>query len=229
MQYDNIREGIFISRPNRFIAEVAIAGHTELCHVKNTGRCKELLVPGAKVYVNQSDSPLRTTKYDLVSVYKGERLINIDSQAPNKVFLEHLRSGRNISGITHIRSEAKYGGSRFDFYVEAGQRRIFIEVKGVTLEEDGVALFPDAPTLRGVKHLNELTACLKEEYEAQVVFVIQMRGVKYFTPNTRMHAAFAEALAVAASAGVKVVALDCYVQPDSMVIRELVPVEIGLV
>ncbi len=164
-----------------------------------------------------------------MSVYKGERLINIDSQAPNKVFLEHLRSGRYISGITHIRSEAKYGSSRFDFYVEAGQRRIFIEVKGVTLEDNGVVMFPDAPTLRGVKHLNELAACVNEGYEAQIVFVIQMRGVKYFTPNTWMHAAFAEALAAAAAAGVEVVALDCDVQPDSMVIRELVPVEIGLV
>ncbi len=224
MKYDNIHEGTFIVRPNRFIAHVEIGGRTEICHVKNTGRCKELLVPGARIFVNQSGNPHRSTKYDLVAVYKGERLINMDSQAPNRVFLEHLRSGRYISGISHVRSEARYGGSRFDFYVEAGQRRIFIEVKGVTLEEDGVAMFPDAPTLRGVKHLTELAACVKEGYEAQVIFVIQMRGVQHFMPNNRTHAAFGEALASAVASGVKVVALDCDVEPDSMSIREFVPV-----
>ena len=172
MKYDNIHEGIFIMRPNRFVAEVEIDGQTEICHVKNTGRCKELLMRGARVYLNKSDNLNRTTKYDLVSVYKGERLINMDSQAPNKVFLEYLRYGRYIDGITQIQSEVKYGGSRFDFYVEAGRRRVFIEVKGVTLEEDGAAMFPDAPTLRGVKHLNELAGCVKDGYEAHVVFVI---------------------------------------------------------
>ncbi len=222
MKYENIHEGIFITRPNRFIAHVEMGDQIEICHVKNTGRCKELLLPGARVFVSRSNNPLRITKFDLVAVYKGERLINMDSQAPNKVFLEYLRSGWYISGITYMRSEAKYGGSRVDFYVEAGPRKIFIEVKGVTLEENGVAMFPDAPTERGV--LNELAACMQDGYEAQVVFVIQMRGVAYFTPNNRTHAAFGEALAAAAAAGVKAVALDCDVKPDCLNIREFVPV-----
>jgi sugar fermentation stimulation protein A len=226
MIYNNIRGGTFLSRPNRFIAEVAIGGQTEICHVKNTGRCKELLIPGARVYVNRPDNPNRATKYDLVSVFKGERLINMDSQAPNKVFLEYLRSGRYIDGITRVQTEAIYGGSRFDFYVEAGQRKIFIEVKGVTLEENGVALFPDAPTLRGVKHLKELTACIGDGYEAQAVFVIQMRGVRYFTPNDKTHPTFGAALSAAAAAGVKVVALDCEVSENGMGIRDFVPVSL---
>ncbi|MCL2166182.1 MAG: DNA/RNA nuclease SfsA [Clostridiales bacterium] len=224
MIYHNIRSGIFISRPNRFIADVDIDGRTEICHVKNTGRCRELLIPGAKVYVNQADNPARSTKYDLVSVYKGGRLINIDSQAPNKVFLEYMQAERLIAGVTSIRAEAKYRDSRFDYYAEAEKRGIFIEIKGVTLEEDGAALFPDAPTLRGVKHLNELAACIGEGYEARVVFVIQMRGVRYFTPNRKMHPAFGEALAAAARAGVKVSAWDCDVTKDSLTIRQSVPV-----
>jgi len=226
MTYPNIREGIFFSRPNRFIAEVDVGGQTEICHVKNTGRCKELLIPGAKVCVNQSDNPNRSTKYDLIAVYKSERLINIDSQAPNKVFLEYLQSGRCIDGITRVKPEAKYKNSRFDFYVEAGERKIFIEVKGVTLEEDGVALFPDAPTERGVKHLNELAACIDDGYEAKVVFVIQMRGVGYFTPNIKMHPKFGEALSSAEFAGVKVVALDCEVAANSLEIGSFVQVKL---
>jgi len=226
MMYYCIHEGIFISRPNRFIAQVELNGRTEICHVKNTGRCKELLIPGARVYVNQSDNPARATKYDLVAVYKGERLINIDSQAPNKIFLEYLRSGRYISGITRIQPEAKYGGSRFDFYVEAGQRKVFIEVKGVTLEEDNVVMFPDAPTLRGVKHLNELAACVTTGYEAQVIFVVQMRNVKYFTPNNTTHPAFGEALVAAGVSGVKLIALDCKVKPDSLEIKDFVPLRL---
>ena len=150
----------------------------------------------------------------------------MDSQAPNKVFIEYLRSGRHIEGFTRIKPEAKYGGSRFDLYVEAGNRKIFIEIKGVTLEDDGVALFPDAPTERGVKHLNELAACVGDGYEAQVIFVIQMRGVKYFAPNSKMHPAFAEALVAARAAGVEVFALDCAVTPDSLEIRDYVPVKL---
>ncbi|MCL2120957.1 MAG: DNA/RNA nuclease SfsA [Clostridiales bacterium] len=224
MIYSNIRSGIFIARPNRFIAEVELDGRTEICHVKNTGRCRELLIPGVKVYVNQADNPARATKYDLVSVYKDGRLINIDSQAPNKVFLEYLQAERLIAGLTSIRAEAKYSGSRFDYYAEAENRGIFIEIKGVTLEEGGVALFPDAPTQRGVKHLSELAACIDEGYEARIVFVIQMCGVRYFTPNRKMHPAFGEALSAAARAGVKVSAWDCDVTKDSLTIRQSVPI-----
>lgn len=220
MTYNSICEGIFISRPNRFIAHVEVDGKVEICHVKNTGRCKELLIPGAKVYLNQSDNPGRVTKYDLVAVWKDQRLINMDSQAPNKVFLEHLRSGRYINGVTHIKPEAKYGNSRFDVYVEAGQRKIFIECKGVTLEDNGVVLFPDAPTQRGVKHLNELAQCVSNGYEAQVVFVIQMNHVRYFTPNNEIHPEFGAALLLAGAAGVKVAAFDCQVTPNSLTVGE---------
>jgi len=155
MTYPNVSPAIFLSRPNRFIANALLDGGEIVCHVKNTGRCKELLVPGAVVYVQKSENPLRKTQYDLIAVYKGQRLINMDSQAPNRVFYEHLQSGCYIEGITRIKPEVKFGNSRFDFYAEAGERKIFIEVKGVTLEEDGVVLFPDAPTERGLRHLRE--------------------------------------------------------------------------
>ncbi|MCL1805619.1 MAG: DNA/RNA nuclease SfsA [Clostridiales bacterium] len=226
MIYPSVREGVFLARPNRFIAQVELGGKTEICHVKNTGRCKELLIPGAEVFLSEADKPGRSTKYDLVAVRKAERLINMDSQAPNKVFLEHLRSGRYMQEVDHIKPEAKYGGSRFDFYVEAGERKVFIEVKGVTLEEGGVALFPDAPTLRGVKHLNELAGCVREGYEAHVVFVIQMAGALYFAPNDATHPAFGEALAAAMASGVKATALDCFVAPDRLEIKGSVPVHI---
>jgi sugar fermentation stimulation protein A len=216
MTYSNIREGIFKSRPNRFIAHVEIDGKLEICHVKNTGRCMELLIPDVAVFLNESNNPNRTTKYDLIAVRKGERLINIDSQAPNKVFMEHLQSGAYTPDITRIKPEAKYGNSRFDFFVETGERKLFIEVKGVTLEENGVALFPDAPTERGVKHLQELTRCLADGYEAHAVFVIQMSEVDYFTPNRKLHPAFATALSAAESAGVKISAFNCIVTCDSL-------------
>jgi len=154
--YNNICEGIFRSRVNRFVAEVEIDGHVERCHVKNTGRCRELLISGAKVYLNQSDKPERATKYDLITVLKGGRLINMDSQAPNHAFLEYLQSGQYFDDIVLIKPEAKYGGSRFDFYVEIVNSKTLIEVKGVTLEKDDIASFPDAPTERGIKHLHEL-------------------------------------------------------------------------
>lgn len=226
MTYKNIIPGIFISRPNRFTAEVEIDGNIEICHVKNTGRCKELLIPGAEVYLQKSDNPNRATKYDLIAVRKGERLINMDSNAPNKVFFEYLKSGAYIKNITLIKPEARYGSSRFDFYVEAEGRRIFIEVKGVTLEENGVVMFPDSPTERGVKHLNELMRCASEGYEAHVVFVIQMNDVKYFTPNNRTHPAFGEALAAAKQAGVTVAAFDCEVGEDSLEIGNVVEVRL---
>lgn len=226
MIYTNIIKARFLTRPNRFIAYVEIDGETEIAHVKNTGRCRELLIAGAKVILQKADNPNRSTKYDLIAVYKGERLINMDSQAPNKVFMEYLQSGQYISGITKIKPEAKYGASRFDFYVEVGERKILIEVKGVTLEENGVALFPDAPTQRGVKHVNELARYSREGYEAHVVFVIQMNNILYFTPNNKTHPEFGAALIVARADGVKVNAVDCIMTENSMIIGKPVPVKL---
>ena len=213
-------------RSNRFIAHVEVDGEITVAHVKNTGRCKELLVPGAKIILQKSDNPERKTPYNLIAVWKGNRLINMDSQAPNKVVMEHLLSGQYMEGITLIKPEAKYGDSHFDFYVEAGERKIFIEVKGVTLEEDGVVMFPDAPTERGVKHLRELAQCVREGHEAQAVFIIQMSDVRYFTPNNKTHQAFGKALTAAEKAGVKVVVFDCTVTENSLNIGN--PVEVKL-
>lgn len=216
MNYQKILPAIFISRPNRFIAQIKINEQIEICHVKNTGRCKELLIPGAKIYVQYSDNPIRKTKYDLISVIKGNRLINIDSQAPNKIFYEWLLKGNLIPNITMIKPETTYGNSRFDFYIETLNSRLFIEVKGVTLEEDDIVLFPDAPTKRGVKHLNELIHCLNDGYEAMVVFIIQMEHIRLFTPNRKTHSDFADALLNASAAGVQIIALDCNVTSDSI-------------
>ena len=226
MTYDNIHKGVFQSRPNRFIAEVEINGKLEICHVKNTGRCKELLVPGAAVYANYADNPSRSTKYDLVAVEKSDLLINMDSYAPNIAFGEYLRQGKFLENVTLIKPEAKYGTSRFDFYVETISSKAFIEVKGVTLEENGIAMFPDAPTERGIKHLNELAACIADGYEAFTVFVIQMKGISYFTPNYKIHAAFGETLVKVRNMGVKVFAFDCNVTSDSMAINEPIPVKL---
>ena len=227
MKYQNVRDGVFVSRHNRFIAEVEIDGKSEYIHVKNTGRCRELLVPDATVYLQKATNPNRSTRYDLIVVKKGRRLINMDANAPNVAFYEYLQSDLHIEGVTNIKPETRYGSSRFDFYVEAGNRRIFIEVKGVTLEEDGVVMFPDAPTERGVKHLNELAKCVCDGYEAQVIFVVQMSDVLYFTPNTKMHPAFAEALVSAKNAGVTVTAFDCDVEPGSMTIGKAVEVRLS--
>ena len=228
MTYDNIYEGIFLSRPNRFIAEVMIESAIHRCHVKNTGRCKELLIPGVKVYVERSYKPERVTQFDLISVLKGDILVNIDSSAPNKVFHEYLGSGLYLPDVKLIKKEAIYLSSRFDFYVEAGSehktRKTFIEVKGVTLEVNGTALFPDAPTERGVKHLNELIECTRNGYEAHVVFVIQMKGTNSFSPNYVTHSAFGETLKSAYKAGVKVTALDCIVSADSLHIANPIPI-----
>lgn len=226
MKYKNIISAIFIDRPNRFIARCEIDGSVEICHVKNTGRCKELLIPGADVFVQKADNPNRATKYDLISVQKGNRLINMDSQAPNKVFAEWLTSGRLYQNITLIKPETFYGGSRLDFYVETDNRKIYIEVKGVTLEENGVVLFPDAPTERGVKHLRELCDCVRNGFEAMAVFIIQMEDVRYFTPNDKTHAAFGEALRDAQEQGVRLLAIDCLVTPDSITTGK--PAEIRL-
>ena len=222
MKYENIKQGTFISRPNRFIANVLIDGKEEVCHVKNTGRCKELLVPGASVLVEVSDNPQRKTKYDLVSVYKGDRLINMDSQAPNKVFGEWAH--RFFKNITFLKPETKYKNSRFDFYIEADGRKIFVEVKGVTLEKDNVVLFPDAPTERGVKHINELCDCVKNGYEAYIFFVVQMTDVKYFTPNKETHKEFADALKRAQKKGVNICCVDCIVEKNELAINDLVEV-----
>lgn len=226
MKYKNIREATFISRPNRFIANIDIDGRTEICHVKNTGRCKELLVPGTKIFVQETGNQLRKTKYDLISVRKGNRLVNIDSQVPNRVFYDWMFESNYFDEIILIKPEFRYGNSRFDFYIETASRKLFIEVKGVTLEEGGVALFPDAPTERGLKHINELCQCMKEGYEAFIVFIIQMENVLYFTPNKRTHEAFGDALKNAEEAGLQLLALDCEVTEDSIIAKNFVDVRV---
>ena len=224
MKYSNVYPARFVSRPNRFVAHVTIDDRPETVHVKNTGRCRELLVPDAEVWLTRSDNPERKTAYDLIAVQKGDRLINMDAQAPNAVFAEWARSGGFVSGLTLLKAEQAHGDSRFDFYWEAGDRRGFVEVKGVTLERDGAAFFPDAPTERGVRHLHGLTACLAEGCEAAVCFVIQMADVTFFSPNDETHPAFGQALREAAKAGVTVMALDCQVTPDSLKINRPVTV-----
>ena len=227
MRYNNIVPGRFIDRPNRFIAHVEIEGREQIVHVKNTGRCRELLTPGAAVYLEGNNDPNRRTAWDLVAVEKGSRLINMDSQAPNKVFGEWAREGGFLPDITLVRPEVRFGDSRFDFYVQADGKRHFIEVKGVTLEQNGVASFPDAPTLRGVKHLEELIRAREQGYECWVCFVIQMTGIKWLEPNDVTHPAFGEALRRADKAGVHVIAMDCAVTPDSLTIQAPVPVKLG--
>ena len=224
MRYEKITKGKFISRPNRFKAYVELNGEEELVHVKNTGRCAELLKAGATVYVQKSDKEERKTKWDLIAVEKGERMINMDSQIPNQVVKEWLEKENLFENITCIRPEYTYGNSRFDLYVEAGERKIFIEVKGVTLEEDGVVRFPDAPSERAVKHVEELQKAVKDGYEAYAFFVIQMKDVRYFTPNRQTHPEFAEALAEAERNGVKILAYDCSVTEDSIELGKEVPV-----
>ena len=222
MFYNNVTEGIFLERPNRFVAQVLLNGQKELCHVKNTGRCRELLLPGAKVILEKSENPNRRTQYDLIAVYKGERLINMDSAAPNKAAAEFLPKILPEGSV--VRPEVCYKKSRFDFYAETENRKIWIEVKGVTLENDGIVLFPDAPTERGVKHLNELTQSLEEGYEAWILFVVQMENVKSFMPNDGTHAVFGQALRRACAAGVQVLAYSCQVKPGEMWIQDKVPV-----
>lgn len=226
MQYQNVKRGRFLARPNRFIAHVELEGQTEVVHVKNTGRCRELLVPDATVYLEKSANPARKTQYDLIAVEKGSLLVNMDAQAPNQVFREWAESGGFQPGLTLLRPETTWGSSRFDFYWEAGERRGFVEVKGVTLEDNGHARFPDAPTERGVKHLHELIRCHSEDYEAAVCFVIQMGGMTDFAPNDLTHPAFGEALRQAAQAGVQVMARGCAVTPDSLTMGEPVPVRL---
>ena len=224
MQYTNIRPAVFLSRPNRFIARVEIDGQEETVHVKNTGRCKELLVPGRTVWLEEGSNPNRKTKYDLIAVDKDGLLVNMDAQAPNKVFAEWAHAGHFVPNLTLLRPETTWGKSRFDFYWKAGDRRGFVEVKGCTLENDGFCRFPDAPTERGVKHLNELVSCMADGYEAAVCFVIQMEGMKSFSPNDATHSAFGNALRTASAAGVQVLALGCHVEPDRLQITHHIPV-----
>ncbi|WMJ90158.1 DNA/RNA nuclease SfsA [Anaerocolumna sp. MB42-C2] len=226
MKYKNMLTGIFLSRPNRFIAFVEIDGCVNTCHVKNTGRCRELLIPGVTVYVQKSDNPARKTMFSLIGVKKGERIINIDSQAPNKAVYEWLQKGGLFHDITYLKPEKPYGNSRFDFYLETKQEKIYMEVKGVTLENNGIVLFPDAPTIRGVKHIKELCQCRKEGYQAYLILVIQMKDVLYFKPNDATDPAFGEALREASKEGVHIMAMDCEVTVDKMVIRNEVPINL---
>ena len=223
MRYDSIREATFIDRPNRFIAHVLLDGETAVCHVKNTGRCRELLLPEARVILNRSANPLRKTAYDLVSVYKGERLVNMDSQAPNEIATEYLP--RLFPDLSELKREVAWGGSRFDFCGIKGGRPFYLEVKGVTLERDGRVYFPDAPTARGAKHLRELAKLQQSGTEAHVLFIVQMRGVSALAANRATDPAFADALLLAKDAGVGVHAVDCLVTPDSVIANAPVPIE----
>ena len=224
MIYENIVAGNFLSRPNRFIAQVNINGITETVHVKNTGRCKELLTDNAKVLCQHFANTSRKTAYDLISVYKGDRLINMDSQAPNKVFGEWAQTSGYFGEITYIKPECKYKNSRFDYYIETKDRKIFVEVKGVTLENNGVVLFPDAPTERGIKHINELIDCIAEGYDSYIFFIIQMEKCKYFVPNRAGHPEFADVLLKGVKSGIKVKALKCNVTPESLVANSFIDV-----
>lgn len=231
MKYKNIVSGKFIERPNRFIARVEIDGAIETVHVKNTGRCRELLLPGVKVYLSRSDNPERKTKYDLIAVEKKREgkpslLINMDSQAPNAVAEEWLKGGALFSENAVIKREVKYGNSRFDFGITDGDKKAFLEVKGVTLENNGVAMFPDAPTERGVKHIYELIECVKKGYRAYILFVIQMKEISLFKPNEATHKEFAEALRKASEEGVEILAVDTIVTPESMVVDKYVEIKL---
>ncbi len=224
MQYQTVRQARFLARPNRFIAQVELDGQEETVHVKNTGRCRELLIPGRTVWLAEGDNPARKTRYDLIAVDKDGLLVNMDAQAPNKVFAEWAAGGQFVPHLTLLRPETTWGQSRFDFYWEAGERRGFVEVKGCTLEEEGHARFPDAPTERGVKHLRELIACREAGYEAAVCFVIQMAGMTAFSPNDATHPAFGDALRDAHAAGVTILAQCCRVEPHRLTMANAVPV-----
>ena len=226
MKYNNIRAAEFISRPNRFIAEVLIDGKPEICHVKNTGRCRELLIKGVPVWVQENDNSARKTKFDLIAVKKGEEIINIDSYAPNIAAGEWLKKGCLFKDVSLIKPETKWGNSRFDFYLEHGDKKAFIEVKGVTLEKDGIALFPDAPTERGIKHIEELIKAKSEGFEAYLIFVIAMKGISSFSPNYETHKEFGEALKKADKAEVKILAYDCEVTPESMKIDKRINIKL---
>ena len=225
MRYNKMVEGTFLARPNRFIAHIEIDGKIEICHVKNTGRCRELLPVGAKVWCLDAQSPTRKTRYDLITVQKGERLINMDSQAPNTAAKEWLMAG-GLGEIENLKAESKHGDSRFDFSFTKDGRQCFLEVKGVTLENEGICAFPDAPTQRGAKHLKELAQLARSGYGAYVLFVIQMEGVRYLHPNDVTDKPFGDALREAKNAGVEILAYDCKISVDTMEINEKVEVKL---
>ncbi len=226
MVYDRVEEGVFLLRKNRFIAEAAVGGLAQSVHVKNTGRLREILLPGSAVYLQRTLNPERKTLYDLIAVRQGDRVVNVDSLAANGAAEEWIRGGGLFPDLTLLRREVPRYGSRFDLYAEHGGSKAFIEVKGVTLDVDGVARFPDAPTERGIKHLRELARCREEGFEAYLLFVAQMGGVRRLEPNRAIHPAFADALAEAARRGVRVLAYDCRVTPDSIALNEPVPVRL---
>ena len=226
MRYNKIVKAEFIERPNRFVAKVRLDGEEIYCHVKNTGRCRELLVPGATVWLEDSENPNRKYRYSLVTVQKGDRLVNMDSQAPNKVVGEWLSDGGLFKDIHLLKPEKTYGSSRFDFYCEYEDKKAYIEVKGVTLENDNVVSFPDAPTERGARHVKELAECIKDGYEAYIIFVVQMKNVMYFTPNEDHDPAFAKVLRQAQQEGVNIVAADCFVSDTEMIIEDFVEVKL---
>ncbi|MCL2148512.1 MAG: DNA/RNA nuclease SfsA [Methanomassiliicoccaceae archaeon] len=227
MRYPNVIRGTFVERPNRFVAYVDVDGRRERCHVKNTGRCKELLVPGAEAVLSVPDKPGRATGYDLIGVYKGGMLVNIDSQAPNSVVEESIRRIPGFEDAGEVRREHTHGDSRFDIFARSRDRRMLMEVKGVTLEEGGVALFPDAPTERGLKHVRGLRAALGEGYEAYVMFLVQMSGPKVFSPHYAMHEEFALEVERAHAAGVRVLAYDSVVTEDAISLGEPIEVRLG--
>lgn len=224
MTYSNISGAVFVDRPNRFIAHVELDGHLQVCHVKNTGRCRELLVPGATVYLEPGRTPGRRTAFDLIAVDKGGVLINMDAQAPNRIFEEWAAAGGFSPEVTAVRREVRWGGSRLDFCLETPRGPHLVEVKGVTLEEGGRARFPDAPTERGVKHIHELVRAVEEGLDATLFFVVQIENILSVSPNDETHPAFGEALRFAASRGVNLCACDCLVTPETISIRRPVPV-----
>lgn len=231
MKYQNIHKAVFLSRPNRFIAHCLLDGETVVAHVKNTGRCRELLTEGATVYLDEPTGRERKTKYDIIAVQKqieneGCLLINMDSQAPNEVAAEFIKSGKIFSHNARVRREVTKGNSRFDFCIEEDGKTTYLEVKGVTLENNGIAAFPDAPTERGIKHIEELISLKEDGYGAAILFVIQMKGISAFTPNDITHKAFGDALRRANAAGVKIYAYDCIVTPDSLAIDRHVEVKL---
>lgn len=228
MEYGKVIEARFLRRVNRFTAFVELNGQEEMVHVKNTGRCKELLIEGARVFLEEADKEERKTKYSLIAVYKENMLVNMDSQAPNQMAAEALAEGKieEIGEVDFLKREVKYGNSRFDLYYQKDAKKGFVEVKGVTLEEDDIAMFPDAPTERGTKHLRELIKAKEEGYEAAVLFVIQMKGLREFRPNEARDRKFTEALRDAAEVGVKILAYDCGVEIGKVWIEEKVPVKL---
>ena len=224
MKYNNILKAVFIKRPNRFIAHIELEGREEICHVKNTGRLGELLLPGAVVYVSHNDNPKRKTKYSLIAVEKNGILYNIDSQAPNQLALEWVKSGKFMDGILLVKPEKTYKKSRFDLYMETKEKKIFMEVKGVTLNQDGIGMFPDAPTERGRKHVLELCDALEDGYEAYILFVVKFKPVHGFQPNAERQPYFSESLSYAKEKGVRIMAVCCEVKPDELYIDYEIPV-----